>query len=318
MTPAIQLRGLTKKYPGTIAVAGMDLDIDQGQIFGLVGPNGAGKSTTLRMLATLLPPTQGEARICGLDVRRQPSAVRRTIGYMPDTYGVYDDMRVWEYIDFFARMYAIPAAKRKELVASLLELVDLAAKRDSYVQALSRGMQQRLCLAHALVHDPKVLLLDEPASGLDPRARAELRELLRELSTMGKTIVISSHILPELEELCTAVAIIDRGHVLASGGIDQIQARFRHGTVVRARVLGDQAAIAAAVQFFAAQPEIASTAVLPDGRLELALLGDEDTAASIAYRAMSSGHRISSFGPVASDLEELFLQITASAEDGRA
>jgi len=318
VTAAIQLRGLTKRYSGTVAVAGMDLDIDQGQIFGLVGPNGAGKSTTLRMLATLLPPTQGEARICGLDVRRQPSAVRRAIGYMPDTYGVYDDMRVWEYLDFFARMYAIPAAKRKELVASLLALVDLDSKRDAYVQALSRGMQQRLCLAHALVHDPKVLLLDEPASGLDPRARAELRELLRELSTMGKTVVISSHILPELEELCTAVAIIDRGHVLASGSIDQIQARFRRGTVVRARVLGDEAAVAAAEQFLAAQPEVASTAVLPGGRLELALLGNEDTAAAIAYRAMSNGHRISSFGPVASDLEELFLQITAPVEEARA
>jgi ABC-2 type transport system ATP-binding protein len=318
VTAAIQLRGLTKRYPGTVAVDGMDLDIDQGQIFGLVGPNGAGKSTTLRMLATLLPPTQGEARICGLDVRRQPSAVRRAIGYMPDTYGVYDDMRVWEYLDFFARMYAIPAVKRKELVASLLALVDLDSKRDAYVQALSRGMQQRLCLAHALVHDPKVLLLDEPASGLDPRARAELRELLRELSTMGKTVVISSHILPELEELCTAVAIIDRGHVLASGSIDQIQARFRRGTVVRARVLGDEAAVAAAEQFLAAQPEVASTAVLPGGRLELALLGNEDTAAAIAYRAMSNGHRISSFGPVASDLEELFLQITAPVEEARA
>jgi ABC-type multidrug transport system ATPase subunit len=196
------------------------------------------------MLSTLLPPTTGEARICGLDIRRQPGSVRRTIGYMPDTYGVYDDMRVWEYLDFFARMYAIPAPRRKQIVANLLELVDLGEKRDAYVQALSRGMQQRLCLAHALVHDPKVLLLDEPASGLDPRARAELRELLRELSTMGKTIVISSHILPELEEVCTAVAIIDRGRVLAAGRIDEIQARFRQGTVIRARVLGDAVAVA--------------------------------------------------------------------------
>jgi len=318
VTAAIQLRGLTKAYPGTLAVAGVDLDIDQGQIFGLVGPNGAGKSTTLRMLATLLPPTRGEARICGLDVRRQPTAVRRAIGFMPDTYGVYDDMRVWEYLDFFARMYAIPAAKRKETVANLLELVDLEPKRDAYVQALSRGMQQRLCLAHALVHDPQVLLLDEPASGLDPRARAELRELLRELSALGKTIVISSHILPELEELCTSVAIIDRGHVLASGSIGQIQARFRHGTVVRARVLGDHEAIVAAQQFFAAQPEIVSTEVLPDGRVELGLMGDDEAAAAIAFRAMSNGHRISSFGPVASDLEELFLQITAPTEEARA
>jgi len=318
VTAAVQMRGLTKRYPGTLAVAGVDLDIDQGQIFGLVGPNGAGKSTTLRMLATLLPPTQGEARICGLDVRRQPSAVRRAIGFMPDVYGVYDDMRVWEYLDFFARMYAIPANERKPLVANLLELVDLGAKRDAYVQALSRGMQQRLCLAHALVHDPKVLLLDEPASGLDPRARAELRELLRELSALGKTIVISSHILPELEELCTAVAIFDRGHVLASGSIEQIQARFRHGTVVRARVVGGTEAASAAAAYFADQPEVVSTAVLPDGRIELALSGDDGTSAAIAYRAMSAGHRLSSFGPVASDLEELFLQITAPADEAIA
>src|SRR3954462_4779733 len=231
------MRGLTKRYPGTLAVAGVDLDIDQGQIFGLVGPNGAGKSTALRMLATLLPPTQGEARICGLDVRRQPSAVRRAIGFMPDVYGVYDDMRVWEYLDFFARMYAIPANERKPLVANLLELVDLGAKRNAYVQALSRGMQQRLCLAHALVHDPAVLLLDEPASGLDPRARVELRELLRELRSMGKTIVISSHILPELEELCTSVAIVDHGQVLAQGRVSDIEKRLRFGAVLRVRGL---------------------------------------------------------------------------------
>jgi ABC-2 type transport system ATP-binding protein len=234
---------------------------------------------------------------------------------MPDTYGVYDDMRVWEYLDFFARVYAIPADKRKQIVANLLELVDLAAKRDAYVQTLSRGMQQRLCLAHALVNDPKVLLLDEPASGLDPRARAELRELLRELSVMGKTILISSHILPELEELCTAVAIIDRGRLLAWGSVDQIQARFRRGTVVRARVLGDQEHVRAAEQYFLAQAESAAVTILPDGRLELALTGDEDTAAAVVYRAMSAGHRISAFGPVASDLEELFLQVTAPTEE---
>jgi ABC-2 type transport system ATP-binding protein len=315
MTLAVQLRGLTKKYAGTVAVAGLDLDIEQGQIFGLVGPNGAGKSTTLRMLATTLEPTAGEARICGLDVRRQPGAVRRAIGYMPDTYGVYDDMRVWEYLDFFARVYAIPAGRRKQIVANLLELVDLGAKRNAYVQALSRGMQQRLCLAHALVNDPKVLLLDEPASGLDPRARAELRELLRELSTMGKTILISSHILPELEELCTAVAIIDRGRVLAWGSVDQIQARFRRGTVIRAKVLGQEEHVRAAEQFFLAQPEIAAVTNLPDARLELALTGDEDTAAAVLYRAMVAGHRIGSFGPVASDLEELFLQVTAPGEE---
>ncbi len=189
----------------------------EGEIFGLVGPNGAGKTTTLRILATLLVPDGGDAEIAGVSVRRNPNDVRRVLGFMPDSFGVYDDMKVWEYLDFFARCYGIPADRRRRMIGDLLDLVDLGPKRDTYVQGLSRGMQQRLCLAHTLVHDPQVLLLDEPASGLDPRARVELRELLRELRTLGKTILVSSHILPELEELCTSVAIIDRGQVLAHG-----------------------------------------------------------------------------------------------------
>ena len=314
MTAALRVVGLTKSYGDVVAVKDVDLEIASGEIFGLVGPNGAGKTTTLRMLATLLEPTSGEAQICGLDIRSHPNSVRRVIGYMPDTFGVYDDMRVHEYLDFFARMYVIPVERRKVIVKELLELVDLGAKRDAYVQSLSRGMQQRLCLAHALVHDPLVLLLDEPASGLDPRARAELRELLRTLSAMGKTIVISSHILPELEELCSAVAIIDRGRVLASGSMAKIQAQFQRGVVIRAKVLGDEAARVAARDFFADQPEIAVVDVASDGRLELALSGDEEAAAAVLYRAMTSGHKVSSFAPVASDLEELFLQITGLPE----
>jgi ABC-2 type transport system ATP-binding protein len=314
MTAAVHIEGLTKRYGQTLAVANVDLDIGVGEIFGLVGPNGAGKTTTLRMLATLLEPSTGEAQVWGLDVRRQPNSVRRVIGYMPDTFGVYDDMRVWEYLDFFARTYVIPANRRKVIVADLLDLVDLRAKSQAYVHTLSRGMQQRLCLAHALVHDPKVLLLDEPASGLDPRARAELRELLRTLRSLGKTIVISSHILPELEELCTAVAIIDRGRVLASGSIDQIQAQFQRGTVVRARVVGGPDEWQAARAFFAEQAGVVSASELTDGRVDLAVSGDEKALAELLYRAMSNGHRISSFAPVASDLEELFLQITAPPE----
>ena len=216
-------------------MAGIDLAIDQGEIFGLVGPNGAGKTTTLRMLATLLRPDAGTAEIDGWSVTRNPDEVRRVLGFMPDAFGVYDDMKVWEYLDFFARCYGLPAAGRRRMIGDLLELVDLGDRRDAYVQDLSRGMQQRLCLAHALVHDPQVLLLDEPASGLDPRARVELRELLRELRSMGKTIVISSHILPELEELCTSVAIVDRGQVLAQGRVAEIERRLRFGAVLRVR-----------------------------------------------------------------------------------
>jgi ABC-2 type transport system ATP-binding protein len=314
MTAAIDVTGLHKRYGSVVAVGGVDLTIEQGSIFGLVGPNGAGKTTTIRMLATALPASGGDALVCGYSVRRQPNSVRRVVGYMPDTFGVYDDMRVWEYLDFFARCYAIPGARRHRIVSDLLDLVDLSAKRDVYVHTLSRGMQQRLCLAHALVHDPPVLLLDEPASGLDPRARTELRELLRELSSMGKTIVISSHILPELEELCTGVAIIDRGRVLAAGTVAAIEARFRRGSVVRVRVLGDTHAVDAASRYLGAQPEVASVDTTHDGRLELALTSDDDATSAMLYRTMSEGHRVITFAPVASDLEELFLQITAQDE----
>ena len=239
MTTALRTTGLTKRFGSSLAVAGVDLDVGRGEIFGLVGPNGAGKTTTLRMLATLLVPSAGDAEVGGHSIRREPDAVRGVIGYMPDTFGVYDDMRVWEYLDFFGRCHGLSAARRRQMIRDLLELVDLAEKRDAYVQELSRGMQQRLCLAHALVHDPQLLLLDEPASGLDPRARVELRELLRELRGLGKTIVISSHILPELEELCTSVAIIDHGRLLASGRVEDNEQRFRIGGVIRALVLGE-------------------------------------------------------------------------------
>jgi ABC-2 type transport system ATP-binding protein len=313
VTAAIAMRGLTKHYGDTLAVADVDLDIGAGAIFGLVGPNGAGKSTLIRMLATVLEPTAGEAQVCGLDIEREGRSVRRLVGYMPDTFGLYDDLRVWEYLDFFARIYGIPATRRKALVEDLLDLVDLAPKHDAYVQALSRGMQQRLCLAHALVNDPRVLLLDEPASGLDPRARVELRELIGELSQMGKTIVISSHILPELQDMCSAVAIMDRGQVMAAGSVDQIQLRFGQGMVMRARVLGGPEHWRAAQEFFLAQSEVAAVEVVPDGRLDLAFMGSDEVAAVVVYRAMSNGHRIGSFAPVVSGLEELFLQVTAPA-----
>jgi ABC-type multidrug transport system, ATPase component len=231
MTAIVRTEGLVKRYGRTLAVAGIDLSVERGEIFGVVGPNGAGKTTTLRMLATLLQPSAGSVEIDGWSVTRNPDQVRRVLGFMPDVFGVYDDMKVWEYLDFFARCYGLPAAGRRRMIADLLELVDLGARRDDYVQTLSRGMEQRLCLAHALVHDPKVLLLDEPASGLDPRARVELRELLRELRALGKTILISSHILPELEELCTSVAIVDQGKVLAQGRIADIERRDRKSVV---------------------------------------------------------------------------------------
>jgi ABC-2 type transport system ATP-binding protein len=230
---------------------------------------------------------------------------------MPDVFGVYDDMKVWEYLDFFARCYGIPADRRRRMIGDLLDLVDLGSKRDVYVQGLSRGMQQRLCLAHTLVHDPQVLLLDEPASGLDPRARVELRELLRELRSLGKTILVSSHILPELEELCTSVAIIDRGQVLAHGRVAEIERRLRVGAVFRARILAEGEALESACAWFGAQPDVVAASILADGTVEIGFHGDDDGAARLLATAVGSGLRIVSFSRAASDLEELFLQVTA-------
>jgi ABC-2 type transport system ATP-binding protein len=314
MTAVIETQGLGRRYGSFVAVAGVDLEIGEREIFGLVGPNGAGKTTTMRMLATAIEPTDGIATICGFDVVREPDAVRRVIGYMPDTFGVYDDTRVWEYLDFFAHCYGVPAKRRKGLIGDLLELVGLTSKRDAYVQALSRGMQQRLCLAHALVHDPAVLLLDEPASGLDPRARAELKELLRELSAMGRTIVISSHILPELAELCTGVAIIDHGRVLASGPIDGIRARFSTGRVIRLQLLGEDADLDAAAALIAAWPEVDGQRRDRDGWIEFAFGGDPAASGALLTSLTTSGHRVVAFEPVVSDLEELFFQVSAQAE----
>ncbi|MEO8570539.1 MAG: ABC transporter ATP-binding protein [Chloroflexota bacterium] len=300
-----------KRYDRTLAVAGIDLAIEEGEIFGLVGPNGAGKTTTLRMLATLLRPDAGRAEIDGWSVTGNPDEVRRVLGFMPDAFGVYDDMKVWEYLDFFARCYGLPPATRRRMIGDLLELVDLGDRRGAYVQTLSRGMRQRLCLAHALVHDPAVLLLDEPASGLDPRARVELRELLRELRSMGKTIVISSHILPELEELCTSVAIVDRGQVLVQGRVADIEKRLRFGAVLRVRVLLAGDALEASRGWFAADQDVASAVILPDGTIELGFRGDDAASARLLAASVAAGLPIVSFARPASDLEELFLQVTS-------
>jgi len=318
VTAIIEAQGLLKRYDGTLAVAGVDMAIEQGEIFGLVGPNGAGKTTMLRMLATLLEPTSGDASIAGESIRRNPQAVRRVIGYMPDAFGVYDDMKVWEYLDFFGRCYGLGPAQRKRMIGDLLELVDLASKRDSYVVGLSRGMQQRLCLAHALVHDPQVLLLDEPASGLDPRARVELRELLRELRTLGKTIVISSHILPELEELCTSVAIVDRGRVLAAGTISEIGQRLRVGEVLRVRVLGGEDGAESARAWFEARPNVASATRDDSGEIEIGFRGDESGAAKLLAAAVRAKISVVSYSPAATDLQELFLQVTDRADVAEA
>jgi ABC-2 type transport system ATP-binding protein len=228
----IKIRGFTKRYDHFVAVDNLDLDIEQGDVFGFIGPNGAGKTTTIRFLATLLKPTAGQAWINGYSVTKQIDEVKRSIGFMPDTFGVYDGMKVWEFLDFFATAYGLPRSKRRALIDDVLDLVDLTVKRDTLVNGLSRGMQQRLCLAKTLVHDPPVLILDEPASGLDPRARVEMKALLHELQKMGKTILISSHILPELSDFCNKIGIIERGRLLAAGPVKDVIRSIRQNRVV--------------------------------------------------------------------------------------
>jgi len=228
----IKIRGFTKRYDHFVAVDNLDLDIEQGDVFGFIGPNGAGKTTTIRFLATLLKPTAGQAWINGYSVTKQIDEVKRSIGFMPDTFGVYDGMKVWEFLDFFATAYGLPRSKRRALIDDVLDLVDLTVKRDTLVNGLSRGMQQRLCLAKTLVHDPPVLILDEPASGLDPRARVEMKALLHELQKMGKTILISSHILPELSDFCSKIGIIERGRLLAAGPVKDVIRSIRQNRVI--------------------------------------------------------------------------------------
>ena len=231
----IEITDFGKHYGDFVAVERLNLKIEQGEMFGFIGPNGAGKSTTIRFLATLLKATHGEGTLNGYSVTKSPMDVRRSLGYMPDTFGLYDGMKVWEFLDFFAVAYAIPRGKRRQVITDVLELLDLSHKRDDFVNGLSRGMKQRLCLAKTLVHDPPVLILDEPASGLDPRARLEMKALFKELRRMGKTILISSHILTELADCCTSIGIIERGKLLMHGPIDDVYRQIRGNRMVTIR-----------------------------------------------------------------------------------
>ena len=240
MAPVVEARGLTKGYGPFLALDDLNLSIEPGVVFGFIGPNGAGKTTAMRILATLLQPSSGEAWVGGYSVTRQPKQVRQILGYMPDNFGVYDNMKVWEYLDFVAAAYGLPRGRRLGLIDDLLALVDLSEKRDGYVDALSRGMKQRLCLARTLVHDPQLLILDEPASGLDPRARVELRALLRQLGALGKTVIVSSHILTEMADICDHVGIIERGRLLAAGPIADLLRQVQTSRTVLVRLLADE------------------------------------------------------------------------------
>lgn len=233
----IDIQHLTKHYGKFVALDDLNLEIGQGDIFGFIGPNGAGKTTTIRILSTLLEPTSGQAYIDGISVRKNPYEIKKILGYMPDDFGVYDGMRLREYLDFFGAAYKIPSKKRASIIDDVLQLTDLTTKADEFVSAFSRGMKQRSCLAKTLIHDPKVLLLDEPASGLDPRARIEMKELLKTLCDMGKTILISSHILSELGDMCNTIGIIEHGKLLAAGKVGDIMDKVREVRELRIEVL---------------------------------------------------------------------------------
>ncbi len=310
MATIIELRDLTKVYGDLRAVDSLTLDIAEGAIFGFIGPNGAGKTTTMRILTTLLRPTSGEARIAGHSVTAEPLAVRRLIGYMPDFFGVYEDMKVWEYLDFFAACYDVPPAVRPGMIDDLLALVDLGHKREAYVESLSRGMKQRLCLARTLTHDPRVLILDEPASGLDPRARIEMRELLRELQRMGKTIFFSSHILSEVADICTSIGVIENGRLAAAGNVTEMMARLRAHRLIAVRLIpGAEFDLEAARAWLAGEPDVLSVAV-GDDALRLDFGGDDAAVSGLLARLVGRGWPVLSFSEEKGDLEDVFMQVT--------
>ena len=303
----IELSNFTKRDGPFVAVDDLSLSIGRGEVFGFIGPNGAGKSTTIRFLATLLRPTSGEGWVAGHSVVNDPMAVRKVIGFMPDDFGVYDGMKVWEFLDFFAVAYEIPLTYRRKIIGEVLELLDLTHKRDDYVNGLSKGMKQRLCLAKTLVHDPPVLILDEPASGLDPRARLEMKALLTELRGMGKTILISSHILSELADFCTSIGIIERGKLLASGSIQDVQARIRAHRVLKVQVLGNTAQVAESV--LKEEPAVRSVSLF-EQTLTAEFQGDDQTQARLLAKLIGAGVVVESFGVESLSLEEVFMMIT--------
>jgi ABC-2 type transport system ATP-binding protein len=302
----IQIENLAKTYGGHLALNHVSFEIEAGDMFGLIGPNGAGKTTLIRILATLLQPTSGQAKIGGKSVTKQAGDVRRLIGYMPDFFGVYEELKVREYLEFFASTYGIKGAKRKGVVDGVLELTDLVEKRDALIASLSRGMQQRLGLARVLVHDPQVLFLDEPASGLDPRARIEIRALLKELRKMGKTILISSHILADLADLCNKIGLIERGKLLYAGGLKEAMAKVQGDDLWLVEVF-DEAEKAQKV--LEAQGFI-ETVTPEDGFLRVKLRPGEAEVHRIPQALLSQGLRLKQFKLVEVTLEDAFLKLT--------
>ena len=302
----IELRGFGKDYGEFTAVENLDLKIEEGEMFGFIGPNGAGKSTSIRFLATLLRATRGDGTVNGYSVSEDPMNVRRSVGYMPDAFGVYDGMRVWEFLDFFAVAYKIGRTQRKQVIRDVLELLDLTYKRDDFVNGLSRGMKQRLCLAKTLVHDPPVLILDEPASGLDPRARVEVKALLKELRRMGKTILISSHILTELADCCTSIGIIERGKLLMHGPIEDVYRRIRGNQVVEARFGSN---LDKGLSIIRSNPSVRDVQV--DGsKINIEFDSAEHNPAELLKSLINNDVEVINFGQKDPNLEDVFMMVT--------
>src|SRR3982750_3760278 len=306
MAVVIKTVNLTKRYGTLVALSNLNLEINEGDCFGFIGPNGAGKSTTIKILGTLLQPTWGEARVCDFVVGYQSRQIRPLIGYVPDYFGAYEDMVVQEYLEFFAAAYNINGSARVKVVNDVLDLTDLGYKRDAPVDGLSRGMKQRLSIARVLLHDPKVLLLDEPAGNLDPRARIEMRELLKELRRMGKTIMISSHILPELQDLCNTVGIIEQGELIYSGPWTDIVRKANTGTVLHVGVAANQAGAGA---LLAQDPSIESVAA-NNGYLEVALKNGINDYSFVPQRLGQNGFKLTMLKEEEVNLETAFMRLT--------
>lgn len=311
----IETRDLTKRYRSVLALDRLNLRIGEGEIFGFIGPNGAGKTTTIRILAGLLRPTSGSVSVAGVDVTRHPRRARLLVGYLPDGFGVYAGMRVWEYLDFFGAAYRIPRRRRRERIDEALALAGAEAMRDYFVDSLSRGMLQRVGLAKTLMHDPAVLLLDEPTSGLDPRARIEIRELLKRLRAAKKTLIVSSHILPELATVCDQIGIIERGRLLVSGTVGEVMRAVQQERLIDIEVLGDPAAAAETLRRL--RPQGALTVREIVGRqIRIAYSAADDEIAELLADLVRAGVRVVWQSEPAPDLEQLYLTVTEAARAG--
>lgn len=309
----IETRDLKKSFGTFHAVRGISLEVPAGSIYGFVGPNGAGKTTTMRILTTLTRPSSGEAWIAGHSVLDDRRAVRRAIGYMPDEFGVYEDLRVWEYLDFFAACYDIPENERKRLVGDLLELVDLSHRREDMVDKLSKGMKQRLSLARTLAHDPQVLILDEPASGLDPRARVEIRELLGELANMGKTIFFSSHILADVEDICSHIGIVEAGEVIMQGSIDELKLQLMSHREIVITVMDNDIAEKVITLAKALKDVVDTELMIPKNgrsRVRVDFAGNDEDMAQFSRKLYEEGIAVLGFNEQEKDLEHMFMRVT--------